>query len=149
MDFLRSKIRLACFRLGLWLLGKSMIAFEKSVGGRRLNDLRRVTLIELDGKEYAFEGRLYIPVKPTGGDELLSASLWPDDHRRRNGIQLPGTDFRYDVFLKPESLISVTEDFALLFCAPELKCIANCKRTGRLDFEFSLFFANNGPSLQQ
>lgn len=75
MDFLRSKIRLACFRLGLWLLGKSMIAFEKSIGGRRLNDLRRVTLIELDGKEYAFEGRLYIPVKPTGGDELLAASL--------------------------------------------------------------------------
>ena len=64
MDFLRSKIRLACFRLGLWLLGKSMIAFEKSIGGRRLNDLRRVTIIELDGKEYAFEGRLYIPPTP-------------------------------------------------------------------------------------
>lgn len=41
-----------------------MIAFEKSIGGRRLNDLRRVTLIELDGKEYAFEGRLYIPPTP-------------------------------------------------------------------------------------
>ena len=64
MDFLRSKIRLACFRLGLWLLGESMIAFEKSIGGRRLNDLRRVTIIELDGKEYAFEGRLYIPPTP-------------------------------------------------------------------------------------
>ena len=78
MDFLRSKIRLACFRLGLWLLGKSMIAFEKSIGGRRLNDLRRVTIIELDGKEYAFEGRLYIPVKPTGADEWLSDALWSD-----------------------------------------------------------------------
>ncbi len=89
MDFLRSKIRLACFRLGLWLLGKSMIAFEKSIGGRRLNDLRRVTLIELDGKEYAFEGRLYIPVKPTGGDELLAASLWPDGQASAAAQEIP------------------------------------------------------------
>ena len=86
MDFLRSKTRLACFRLGLWLLGKSMIAFEKSIGGRRLNDLRRVTLIELDGKEYAFEGRLYIP---TGGDELLAASLWPDDQPPAAAQEIP------------------------------------------------------------
>lgn len=89
MDFLRSKTRLACFRLGLWLLGKSMIAFEKSIGGRRLNDLRRVTIIELDGKEYAFEGRLYIPVKPTGGDELLAASLWPDDQPPAAAQEIP------------------------------------------------------------
>ena len=89
MDFLRSKIRLACFRLGLWLLGKSMIAFEKSIGGRRLNDLRRITIIELDGKEYAFEGRLYIPVKPTGADEWLSDALWSDGQASAAAQEIP------------------------------------------------------------
>lgn len=72
-----------------------------------------------------------------------------DDHWRRNGIQLPGADFRNDVFLQSKPFISVTEDSALLFCAPELECIADGKRTCRLNFEFSLFLTDDGPGLQQ
>lgn len=79
MNFLQTKIQNISYRFGIWLLGKSMICFNKNAGGRYLDDLRCITSIKLDGKMYMFEGRFYNPASSIGNGVFLSTLLWTRD----------------------------------------------------------------------
>ncbi len=79
MNFLQTKIQNISYRFGIWLLGKSMICFNKNTGGRYLDDLRCITSIKLDGKMYMFEGRFYNPARSIGNGVFLSTLLWTRD----------------------------------------------------------------------